>query len=229
MNFTLQTIPTTLTISEIESPISDNRILVSVKNLLRLTSDLNTWTSKFVVTHSETSIDVSCAAQGALSSSPSGIYPPQNIPYPFTKYYFDENLFKGIGDKDLLIKMIKSPNCVDGCKIISRRHDNKKTQFRKGAWTFVCSHGLVANEIVHSHFHPDSVGKSHVPIPSLKRTKSRGCAVKGTKIYDSYEFILSMNSYRYEFISLYYYSIISLLLTFPQELMQWLQKTLKES
>ena len=171
MNFTLQTIPTTLTISEIESPISDNRILVSVKNLLRLTSDLNTWTSKFVITHSDQSIDVSCAAQGLYL-----------LQYPFTKYYFDENLFRGIGDKDLLIKMIKSPNCVDGCKIISRRHDNKKTQFRKGAWTFVCSHGLVANEIVHSHFDPDSVGKSHVPIQGLKRTKSRGCAVKGTKI-----------------------------------------------
>ncbi len=122
---TFQTIPTTLTISEIESPISDNRIVVSVKNLLRLTSDLNTWTSKFVITHGDQSIDVSCAAQGALSSSPSGIYPNQNIQYPFTMYYFDENMFRGIGAKDLLIKMIKSPNCVDGCKLVSMRPNNK--------------------------------------------------------------------------------------------------------
>jgi hypothetical protein len=28
-------------------------------------------------------------------------------------------------------------------------------------------------------FHPDSVGKSHVPIQRIKRTKSRGSAVKG--------------------------------------------------
>jgi hypothetical protein len=34
-------------------------------------------------------------------------------------------------------------------------------------------------EIEDSHFHPDSVGKSHVPIQRLKRTKSRGSAVKG--------------------------------------------------
>jgi hypothetical protein len=125
---------------------------------------LNTWTSKFVITHGDQSIDVSCAAQGALSSSPSGVYPDQIIQYPFTKYYFDENMFRGIGAKDLLIKMIKSPNCVDGCKLVSMRPNNNKTQFRKGAWTFVCSHGLVVNDIVHSHFDPDSVGKSHVPI-----------------------------------------------------------------
>ncbi len=40
--------------------------------------------------------------------------------------------------------------------------------------TFVCSHGIVMNEIEDSHFHPDSVGKFHVPIQRLKRTKSRG-------------------------------------------------------
>jgi hypothetical protein len=87
-------------ILEIESPIPDNRIVVSVKNLLRLTSDLNTWTSKFVITHGDQSIDVSCAAQGALSSSPSGIYPDQNIQHLFTKYSFNENMFRGIGAKD---------------------------------------------------------------------------------------------------------------------------------
>jgi hypothetical protein len=78
-----------------------------------------------------------------------------------------------------LIKMIKSPNCIDGCKIVSRWPDNRKTQFRKGAWTLVCSHGLVMNDMVESHFDPDSVGKSHVPCQGLKRTKSRGCSVKG--------------------------------------------------
>jgi len=35
------------------------------------------------------------------------------------------------------------------------------------------------NDIEDSHFHPDSVGKSHVPIQCLKRTKSKGSAVKG--------------------------------------------------
>jgi hypothetical protein len=94
--YTFQTIPITLTISKIESPISDNCIVVSVKNLLRLTSDLNTWSSKFVITHGDQSIHVSCAAQGALSSSPSGIYPDQNIQYPFTKYYFDEKSLGGL-------------------------------------------------------------------------------------------------------------------------------------
>jgi len=46
--------------------------------------------------HGDQSIDVSSAAQGALSSSPSGVYPHQNIEYPFTKYHFDEHIFWGI-------------------------------------------------------------------------------------------------------------------------------------
>ena len=76
-----------------ESSIPENRIVASVNNLLRLTSDLNSWTSNFVMTHGDQSKDVSSAAQGALSSSPSGIYPHQIIQYPCTKHCFDENIF----------------------------------------------------------------------------------------------------------------------------------------
>ncbi len=46
---------------------SDNCIVSSVNNLLCLTSDLNSWTSKFVIAHGDQSIDVSSAAQGDLS------------------------------------------------------------------------------------------------------------------------------------------------------------------
>ena len=72
----------------------ENRMVTSINNLLCLTSDLNTWTSNFVVPHGDQSIDVSSAAQGALSSSPlSGAFPHQTIQYPCAKYYFDKNLF----------------------------------------------------------------------------------------------------------------------------------------
>ncbi len=67
-----------------------------------------------MITHGDQSIDVSCAAQGALlSSSPSGIYPDQNIQYHCTKYSFDDFFGGGIGTKGLLIKLIKSPNCIN--------------------------------------------------------------------------------------------------------------------
>jgi hypothetical protein len=101
--------------------------------------------------------------------------------YPCAKYYFDENHFFGIDGKDLLIKMLKSPNCIDGCKLVlvSMRPNKNHTQFRKGTWTLVCSHGIVLNEMDESHFYPDSFGKCNVPIQNLKRTKSRGSAVKG--------------------------------------------------
>ena len=164
----------------LESYIPENRIEASVFNLLRLTSDLNTWTSNFVVPHGDQSIDVSSAAQGALSSSPlSGALPPQSMQYPCAKYYFDENLFFGMDCKDLLLNLLKSPNCIDGCKLVSHRPNKNKTQFRKGTWTLVCSHGKLMNEMDESHFNPDSVGKFNVPIQTLKRTKSRGQAVKG--------------------------------------------------
>ncbi len=85
--------------------------------------------------------------------------------------------------------MLKSPNCIDGCKLVSMWQKRIQSHFRKGAWTFVCSHGIVMNDIDESHFYPDSVGKSNVPIQGLKCTKSRGSAVKGEMMF------LVMNSY----------------------------------
>ena len=91
-----QSIPITQTIFYMESLLPENRIVASVNILLRLTSDLNTWSSKFMISHGDQSIDVSSTAQGALSSSPSGMYPHQNIEYPLTKYHFDEQFFWGL-------------------------------------------------------------------------------------------------------------------------------------
>ena len=71
------------------------------------------------------------------------------------------------------------------------------------------------NEIEDSHFHPDSVGKSHVPIQRLKRTKSRGSAVKG-KLY-----MFSFDNYTM-------LPVIHNPTNFQQALMLWLLKTLKE-
>ena len=165
---------------EFESDIEENHIEATVSNLLRLTSNLNTWTSNFVVTHGDQFIDVSSAAQGLSSfSPPAGAFPPQKIPYPGTKYQFDENIFFGMEAKDSLFQMIKSPKCIDGCKLVFRRPNLRKTLFRQGSWTLVCSHGIVMNELDESKFYPDSVGKFNVPIQNLKRTKSSGSAVKG--------------------------------------------------
>ena len=96
----------------------------------------------------------------------------------------------GCDTKDFLEKILKSPNCIDGCKLVSVRPQTNSSIFRKGAWTFVCSHGIVMNNIDESHFHLDSVEKSNVLIQCFKRTKSRGSAVKGKlSMYSCYEFI----------------------------------------
>jgi hypothetical protein len=73
--------------------VPENCIEASINKILHKSSDLNTWTSKFVVTHGDKSIDVSLAAKGHISSFPSGISPTQKNEYSWTKYCFDENLF----------------------------------------------------------------------------------------------------------------------------------------
>jgi hypothetical protein len=93
--------------------VPENCIEASINKILCMSSDLNTWISKFVVTHGDKSIDVSLAAKGHISSFPSEISPTQRIEYSSTKYCFDENLFFGIDPKESLCKMLKSPNCID--------------------------------------------------------------------------------------------------------------------
>ena len=63
----LQSIPTTRSILQTASSIPENRMVSSVNNLLGLTSDLNSWTSKLVITHGYQSLDISSAAQGSSS------------------------------------------------------------------------------------------------------------------------------------------------------------------
>jgi hypothetical protein len=116
----VQSIPNTRTILQTSTSIPENRMVSSINNLLRLTSDLNSWSSKMVISHGDQSLDISSAAQGSLSSTPIGVFPLQNIPYPGTKYCFDENIFFGCDAKEFLVKMLRSPNCIDGCKLVSR-------------------------------------------------------------------------------------------------------------
>jgi hypothetical protein len=168
-----------LTTNTSDDSVQENHIEASMNKILCMSSDLNTLTSKFVVTHGDKSIDVSLAAQGNISTFPFGISPTQKNDYSWTKYCFDENLFFGIDAKEALCKMLKSPNCIDGCKLVANCVNNISTTSRKCAWTFVCSHGVVMNEINQTQFFPDSVRKSNVYVQYLKHVKSRSSAVKG--------------------------------------------------
>ncbi len=46
--------------------VPENCIEASINKIPHMSSDLNTWTSKFVVTHGDKSINVSLAAQGHI-------------------------------------------------------------------------------------------------------------------------------------------------------------------
>jgi hypothetical protein len=69
-----------LTTNTSDDSVQENCIEASsINKILCMSSDLNTWTSKFVVTHGDKSIDVSSAAQGYISTFPFGISPTQKM------------------------------------------------------------------------------------------------------------------------------------------------------
>jgi hypothetical protein len=78
-----------LTTNTSDDSVQENCMEASINKILCMSSDLNTWISKFVVTHGDKSINVSLAAQGYISSESP---PPQKNEYSWTKYCFDENL-----------------------------------------------------------------------------------------------------------------------------------------
>jgi hypothetical protein len=78
-----------------------------------------------------------------------------------------------------MISMIKSPNTINGCKLVTNISDARPSNYGKKTWTFVCSHGKVMKIMDDFQSHPDNVGKSNVSIQHLKCTKSKGSAMRG--------------------------------------------------
>ena len=145
-----------------------------------LTENLNSWSSTIIVPHGDQYVDISSAAQGFLSTAPAGIFPPQEITHLKNDafYQFDCDRFKGIQCKDELCDLIKSPNCVDGCKVSVKVSNTRPSMFRKATWHFACSHARVYSQKQESFGH-GLVSKTNVSKQTLKRTKSKGTAVKG--------------------------------------------------
>ena len=118
-------------------------------------------------------IDVSSAVCASSSTIPIGAT-QQNLTYSGTVYQCDPKLFNNtngcmIGSKiDLddvemkLFSMLKSPNTVDGCKLVRHRVDKPETCNMKRSWTYIFSYGKVMRSIDDSHFGPDFVGKLNV-------------------------------------------------------------------
>ncbi len=94
--------------------------------------------------------------------------------YPQASNCFDVNYFFTIDSKDKLISMIKSPNTIDGCKLVTNISDSRQSSHRKKTWTFLCYHGKVMKVTDDCQFHHDNVGKSNISIQHLKCTKSKG-------------------------------------------------------
>ncbi len=120
--------PITSAMSTESSP--SNHLLGLSSNLLRLTADLKSWSSKFIVMHGDKLLDISSAAQGSESIIPCGIH-PQKLPYPQTSYCFDDNYFFTIDSEDKMISMIKSPTTIDGCKLVTNQSKAKISNYRK--------------------------------------------------------------------------------------------------
>jgi hypothetical protein len=143
-------------------------------NLLQMTAYLKSWSSKFVVLHGDTLLDTSSVVQGSESFILCGIY-SHKLPYLQTLYCFDDNHFFSIDEK--MISMIKSPTTTDGCKLVTNQSKAKMSNYRKKLQHFCVPIVMKVSDDV--QFHPDNVGKSNVSIRCLKRTKSKGSAMRG--------------------------------------------------
>jgi hypothetical protein len=148
------------------SSVDQHAISSVSNNILCLSKQLNTWSSKFIVTHNGQSIDISSVAMGKSSTGPCGV-PLQDIRFPCTVYQFDEKKYHTISQEDDLVTMIMSPSWIDGCKLVSQK---KGTIFQKCSWTFVCKHGKLAEALNESAFKSDCVGKSKVVYQKIGRS-----------------------------------------------------------
>jgi len=126
-------------------------MVTSINNLLRLTSDLNSLSSKMAISHGDQSLDISSAAQVFIFYS-HWCFSTSKYSISWHKLLFWWKYFFGCDAKEFLVKMLRSPNCIDGCKLVSRQPKSNSSIFRKGTWTYVCSHGIVMNEMEDSQF-----------------------------------------------------------------------------
>ena len=152
------------------------------EDIIRLTDDLNTWSSTLCipVKDSESLLDISSAANDADSCVPPGAK-NQPLIRPKSKglrsvYRFDTDVFFGESSWDDLRSMLRS--AVSGCNI-SVHKTKPPNSLRSKYYILGCDQSRLYRQQGSVLYLEDKVGPLHVVDEKAKRHKSSGTKRKG--------------------------------------------------
>jgi hypothetical protein len=153
----------------------------SISNeICHLAEQANIWSSTITIPQGDKYLDISSAAMGKLSTTPTGA---SNQPLTFPKgksasvYRFDPEIFNE-NSWPKLKKMLTKVGCVSGCRLTVSHADTRKTCNCLAAYTLRCTHGYLFRNKGASTFEEGDVGPSNVVTEFIKRVKTKG-ATKG--------------------------------------------------
>jgi len=149
--------------------------------LLKITNDCKVWSQDLLVLHNGKRINISSAAQGKDSTTPSDA-PDQPEYFPSkTKYQFDTK-FKGLQSREDIIKMMKHPDTHPGSSLIVRGQKEATNSQRKCTLIFVCNQhrGISVDE---ECFEDGKLAKSNIKQPTMKKVKTAGTINKGVAAF----------------------------------------------
>lgn len=149
-------------------------------DICHLVEQMNTWSSTITIRQGDEYLDISCAAMGALSTTPIRA---NNQPLTFPKgksasfFRFDPNIFNE-NSWPMLKDVLTKVGCVSGCRLAVSQSKPRKSCIRLATYTLRCTHGFVFKNQGASTFDEGNIGPSNVPTEFIKRVKTNG-AMKG--------------------------------------------------
>jgi hypothetical protein len=143
-----------------------------------ITDDCKVWHQHFYMPHGDQVVDISCAANGRHSVTPSNAT-NQPTRFPTDSVYRFDIKYKGMASADELIRALKHPNVHPGCNLIKRGGQPISTSVKVGIWLLSCDQhvGSCVNE---DNFVDGKLAQENIMHPSMKKTKSSGTTNKDT-------------------------------------------------
>ena len=156
--------------------------LSSASELLAYTRNTEKWTSELVVQHNNASLNISSAAQGKISKTPSDA-PDQPTRYPRNSVYRFDVTFKGVDSWPRLKRMLSGFKCCPGCKLsTTQSHIRRKaSSLRGGEWRIGCSKARPQTKPKEGAFEEGKHAMSNIPVQQIKKCKSKGSTFKGVE------------------------------------------------
>jgi hypothetical protein len=142
----------------------------------RLVEENHVWSSTILLPDGDRCIDISSAAKGTASFTPSNA---TNQPDVYLKgraasvYCFDWDIYGKISWMQLK-STLAQVGCVSGCRLVLRYTDQRPTLHQKACYELWCSHRSLFQNNGSSNYLSDNVGPCKMVTEHLKRVKTSG-------------------------------------------------------